>query len=257
MPGPEIEFHEPVRTGGTRRVAASRFGILAAAAALMLVGVVAVVAAAPAPATGADPSAASGPKASAAAPNASGAPHNGNNGRNGGQPGVRGPLGRFAPAAGGLGAFGLGGLGRGGIGFGAITVTAIDGSKLSLDTADGWTRTITVTGSTTITKAGKTIALGDLAVGDHIRFAQQRESSGSYTITRIVVALPSIAGEVTAVNGNTITVKQRGGTNATIHVDASTTYRVNGADGTLKDVKVGSIVVAAGTQRTDGSLDAA
>jgi hypothetical protein len=72
-----------------------------------------------------------------------------------------------------------------------------------------------------------------------------------------VVVLPTVVGQVSAVNGDTITVTQRGGTKATIHVDGSTTYQVNGAAGKLSDVKVGSIVVAEGTQRSDGSLDAA
>jgi hypothetical protein len=72
-----------------------------------------------------------------------------------------------------------------------------------------------------------------------------------------VVILPTVVGQVSAVNGDTITVIQRGGTKATIHVEGSTTYQVNGAAGKLSDVKVGSIVIAQGTQRSDGSLDAA
>lgn len=253
MPEPEIEFHGPVRPAGTRRVSASRAGILVAAAALMIVGVVAVMAAAPSSATGADPSAAADPST---APNASAAPDDGKNG-NGDHRGPRGPFGAFGPSSGFTGRIGLGDVGHGGFGFGDITITAIDGSNLSLKTADGWTRTITVTGSTTITKAGKTIAVGDLAVGDHIRFAQQHESNGTYTVTRIVVVLPTIVGQVSAVNGDTITVTQKGGTKATIHVGGSTTYQVNGAAGSLSDVKIGSNVIAEGTQRSDGSLDAA
>ena len=70
------------------------------------------------------------------------------------------------------------------------------------------------------------------------------------------MVLPTLVGEVTAVDGSTITITQRGGTTATIHVDGDTTFRVDGAAGTLSDVKVGSIVIAEGTQRTDGSLDA-
>jgi len=256
MPEPEIEFHGPVRPGGTRRVSASRrAGILIAAAALMIVGVVAVMAAVPAPATGADPATSPDPSANAA-PNASAAPDNGKN-SNGDHRGPRGPFGAFGPSSGFLGPFGLGDLGRGGVGFGDITITAIDGSNLSLKTADGWTRTISVAVSTTITKGGKTISVGDLAVGDHIRFAQQHESNGDYTVTRIVVVLPTVVGQVSAVDGDTITVTQRGGTKTTIHVDGSTTYQVNGAAGKLSDVKVGSIVIAEGTQRSDGSLDAA
>jgi len=261
MPEPEIEFHGPVRPGGTRRVSASRAGILVAAAALMIVGVVAIMAAVPAPATGADPGTTPDPSANAApndsaAPNASTAPDSGKNG-NGDPHGPRGPFGAFGPSSGFGFPFGIGDVGRGGVGFGDITITAIDGSNLALKTADGWTRTVGVTASTTITKAGKTIGVGDLAVGDHIGFAQQHESNGDYMVTRIVVVLPTVVGQVSAVDGDTITVTQRGGTKATIHVDSSTTYQVNGAAGKLSDVKVGSIVIAEGTQRSDGSLDAA
>jgi len=156
---------------------------------------------------------------------------------------------------GGPGGFGLGGFGR----FGArdITITAINGSELSLKTDDGWTRTISVTSTTKITKGGATIPVSDLAVGDQIAFAQDRATDGTYTVTAIRVILPTTAGQVTAINGNTITVTQPGGTTATIHVDGSTKYQVNGAAGALTDIKVGSFIVAEGTQRTDGSLDAA
>ena len=96
-----------------------------------------------------------------------------------------------------------------------------------------------------------------LAVGDQIAFAQDRATDGTYTVTAIKVILPTTGGQVTAINGNTITVAQPGGTTATIHVDGNTKYQVNGAAGALSDIKVGSFIIAEGTQRTDGSLDAA
>jgi hypothetical protein len=147
-----------------------------------------------------------------------------------------------------------GGFGRGG--FHDITIAAINGSSLSLETADGWSRTITVLDSTTVTKAGETITLADLVVGDQIGFSQERQTDGSYTITAIKVVLPTVGGEVTAIDGNTITVTGRDGTIGTIHVDGDTTYQVNGDTGALSDISVGSFVVAQGTLRTDGSLDA-
>ena len=234
----EVEFHEKVETpiGRTR---AARVGIVAGAAFLFVVGAVAAMGASPAPSTGTDPAA--NPAASAA-PGSSTAP------------------GATKPESdrhgfGGPGGFGLGGFGR----FGArdITITAINGSDLSLKTDDDWTRTISVTSTTTITKGGATIAVSDLAVGDQIAFAQDRATDGTYTVTAIRVILPTTAGQVTAINGNTITVTQPGGTTATIHVDGDTKYQVNGAAGALSDIKVGSFIVAEGTQRTDGSLDAA
>jgi hypothetical protein len=229
----EIEFRERVRRpflAGT----AARSGIILGSALLFVVGALAVMGASPSPSapTGADPSA-----GASSAPAASGAPRD-----HSGGPGF------------GFGGFGFG---RGGLGFGAITITAIDGSDLTLKTADGWTRTITVTADTTITRAGTAITLADLKVGDEIRFAQTRNADGTYTVTKIQQVIPSVAGQVTAVDGSTITVKRLDGTTETIHVDASTTYTVAGVTTpTLADIKVGAFIVAQGTQRADGSLDA-
>ncbi len=165
-----------------------------------------------------------------------------------------------APAAGSLETVELshglrGGFGRGG--FHAITISAINGSNLSLETADGWTRTITVGSETTITKGGETVAVGDLAVGDQIGLAQEREDDGTFTITAIKVVLPTIGGEVTAVTDNTITVTGKDETTATIHVDGDTTFEVDGTTGqALSDIEVGDFVIGVGSLRDDGTLDA-
>jgi hypothetical protein len=224
----EIEFHERVTVSDGRSGARSlpvRAGIVAGTAALVIVGAVAAMGASPSPsAPGGDAN-----LLGAAVPEV------------------------FVdemPFASGL----RGGFARGG--FHDITISAISGSNLSLETADGWTRTITVGDSTTLTEAGETITLGDLAVGDKIAFAQERQTDGSYSITAIKVVLPTIGGEVTAVSGSTITVTGKDGTTGTIHVDTDTTYEVDGDAAALADVTVGSFVVAEGTLRADGSLDA-
>jgi hypothetical protein len=240
----EVAFHEKVETSIGRSPAA-RVGIVAGAAFLFVVGAVAAMGASPAPSTGADPAA--NPAASAA-PGSSTAP--GATKPDGVRPGFGGPGG-----FGGFGGFGPGAFAR--LGARDITITAINGSDLSLKTDDGWTRTISVTSTTAITKGGATITVSYLAVGDQIAFAQDRAADGTYTVTAIRVILPTTGGQVSAVNGNTITVTQPGGTTATIHVDGNTKYQVNGAAGALSDIKAGSFIVAEGTQRTDGSLDAA
>jgi Domain of unknown function (DUF5666) len=140
----------------------------------------------------------------------------------------------------------FGGL-RGG-GFGSITITEIKGSSLSLKTDDGWTRTITVGTDTKITKAGQTLALSDLDVGDHIRFAQKKNDDGTYTVTAISVPTAQTGGEVTAISGNTLTLKKRNGDTQAVTLTGSTTYRVGGAAGDKGDVKVGSKVTVAGDE---------
>ena len=137
--------------------------------------------------------------------------------------------------------------GFGGHGFGGITISAISGSNVSLKTVDGWTRTIAIAGDTALTKGTATITLSDLKVGDEVRFAQTRQTDGSFTITKLAVVLPHAGGTVT----------QRDGSTATIKVASSTTYEVGGTAGkALADVKVGMLVGAVGTRNTDGSLSA-
>ena len=65
-----------------------------------------------------------------------------------------------------------------------------------------------------ITRAGTTIAVGDLKVGDEIVFRQNRQDDGTYTITEIRLVLPTVAGQVTKVDGSTITVQRLDGTTA-------------------------------------------
>jgi hypothetical protein len=152
---------------------------------------------------------------------------------------------------------GQGGPGdRGGPGLGGVTITAISGSSISLATADGWTRTITVDSGTTYSRGGATIALGDLKVGDEVGFRETKESDGSYSIDSVSVILPHAGGEVSAINGSTITVKGPDGTTTTITVTGTTTYDVAGATATLSDIKVGMFLVAEGTKNSDGSLTA-
>ena len=147
------------------------------------------------------------------------------------------------------------GLGHGR--FGAVTITAIDGSSLSLRTDDGWTRTITVTSSTTITRGGQAIALSDLKVGDTIGFRQTRKDDGSYSIHAIAVLVPRVAGEVTALTSNGFTLKARDGTTWAITVSGSTAYKLGSSDGSKADVKVGSEVIVSGDKgSSDTSLTA-
>jgi hypothetical protein len=136
-------------------------------------------------------------------------------------------------------------------GRGPITIRSIAGSALSLGTEDGWSRTITVTSATAITKGGQTIAVGDLNVGDEIRFGQTRNTDGTYTITAIVVPTPEAGGDVTAVDATTITVKGKGGAARVITVNGSTVYKLGSAAGTKADVKVGVRVAAQGSVSGD------
>jgi hypothetical protein len=150
------------------------------------------------------------------------------------------------------------GLGRGNgrsKGFGTvrgrITIRAISGPQISLATEDGWTRTIAVTSATVITKGGQPIAIGDLHVGDQVRFSQTRNADGTFTITAIAVPVPMVGGDVTAVDATTITVKGKAGVTRIITVNDATVYQIGKAPGSKADVKVGTHVNAQGTTNGD------
>lgn len=64
-----------------------------------------------------------------------------------------------------------------------------------------------------------------------------------------------VGGQVTAVNGSTITVSTHNGT-ATITTSADTQFTVNGATGSVSDITVGLYLHASGTRAADGSVAA-
>jgi Domain of unknown function (DUF5666) len=136
----------------------------------------------------------------------------------------------------------------GGGAFGGIVIASVNGNRIGLRTEDGWTRTITVAADTTIFRGSQAAKVGDLKVGDVVRLRQRRNDDGTFTILTIVVSVPRAAGEVTAIDGNTLTVKGRGGATLKITVSAATTYRLGPNAGSKSDVTVGSRIAAEGSQ---------
>ena len=134
---------------------------------------------------------------------------------------------------GGPGGPGDGGPGRG---RGPISITAINGSQLSLKTDDGWTRTIDASGATITEAGGATITLGDLKVGDQIAFRQTRNADGTYKITDVTRIPPQAGGTVKSADANSVTVTLPDGTTKTIALTGSTTFTINGKAATAADL---------------------
>jgi len=180
-------------------------------------------------------------------------------------PNVTGMMGDRDGTAFGPGGMGPGGMGRGGRmggygAFGSISVTAIDGTKLSLTTADGWTRTIDAAGAT-VTKSGQTVDLSTLKVGDSIVFDQSRQTDGTFKITAIQLVLPHADGTVKSVGDSSVTLTQRDGTDKVVQLTGSTTYQLAGAASkaaasTKAALTGGAAVDAEGTTATDGTFTA-
>ena len=148
-------------------------------------------------------------------------------------------------------------LGRHGrIGFGNITIGSISGNAVTLKTDDGWQRTITITSSVQLTKGGQTIAVGDLKVGDEVRFRQTRNDDGSYTVTALAVVVPTILGTASDITSSGFKVTTRDGSVWTVTVNGQTTYGYGQGTGSLSDVKAGEGVRVAGTITADNQMTA-
>lgn len=139
----------------------------------------------------------------------------------------------------------------------AGTITDITTGGFTIKQRNGSTKTVTVSSSTDYLIAGSTGAKSDLSVGTQVQ-AEGTAGSGATFAARVVHIVPDVrSGTVTATTSTTITIKSRDGSTPTIHVDAKTTYRVAGtASATIAAVKVGMVIMAQGTSRSDGSLDA-
>lgn len=161
------------------------------------------------------------------------------------------PDGRTQVRLDGRGGHGLGG----GLGGANISITAIDGTKLSLATDNGWTRTIDAAGAT-VTSGGETVALSTLKVGDRIVFRETRDDDGTFTITAIAIVQPTVAGTVASVSGSTVTVTNRDGGTSKVALTGATTYELGGQAATKDAVVAGARISARGTLGSDGTLTA-
>ncbi|HET9110594.1 MAG TPA: DUF5666 domain-containing protein [Ktedonobacterales bacterium] len=139
---------------------------------------------------------------------------------------------------------------------GDLTVSAVSGQTITAKRPDGTSVTIKVSSSTTYTRADKTVSLSAITSGETIHVMGQRNSDGSITATRVDIELPHVGGQVTAISGSTITVKDSQGTSHVIHTSASTTVQRAGASASLSDITTGAQIGAAGTKNSDGSLNA-
>lgn len=139
---------------------------------------------------------------------------------------------------------------------GDLTVASVSGQTITAKQPDGTSVTITVSNSTQYTRAGKTVSLSAITAGETIHVMGQRNSNGAITATHIDIVLPRYDGQVTAISGSTITIKDRRGASHVIHTTASTTVRRAGQNASLSDIITGAQISAVGTKNSDGSLDA-
>jgi hypothetical protein len=137
-------------------------------------------------------------------------------------------------------------------------VTAVNGNSFTVTGFDARTYTVAADSNTVVHRAGQTAALSDIAVGSLIS-AEGTLSTDGLTLNAlaITIQLPNVAGKVTAVSGNTVTVQSPDGTTSTVQLTNTTTYSAGPKDtADQSSVVVGSFIMAEGTIGSDGNLTA-
>jgi len=139
----------------------------------------------------------------------------------------------------------------------AGTVASISGSTVTVTQRDKSTSKVVLTGSTVYRLAGATATKDAVVAGAQIVARGTLATDGTLTATSVEVAPATAAGTVKEKSSGSLTLTMRDGSTVVVKVSSSTTYQVGGvAAPTLADVKVGDVVMAAGSRNADGSLTA-
>ncbi|GEM_PF-2052373 len=136
-------------------------------------------------------------------------------------------------------------------------VTAINGDTITLSQGlKGNEVTVTTSDATKYYLGGKQVSASTLQAGDTIGVAGVISDKTSVHAVAIFIQGPRVAGKVTTVNGNTITLQTKNGTTWTIAVNNDTQYLKDGQPAALSDVQVGSQIAVVGLKTGDNALTA-
>jgi len=140
----------------------------------------------------------------------------------------------------------------------ALTVTKVDtaANTITATGRGGQAVTITVSASTTYSRGGAAIGLGDIHPTDQIAMQGTRTAAGAITATKIEIVLPRVAGVITAASNGTLTLTGFNGATQIVNVNAQTTYERAGKKVDASAAATGAAIVAQGTRNADGSLTA-
>jgi len=137
------------------------------------------------------------------------------------------------------------------------TVASVSGDTVTVTRPDGGASKVVLTSTTTYEMAGTAATKDAVVTGARIVARGTLAPDGTLTATSVVVAPAASAGTVKEKGSSSLTLTTRDGSAVVVKVSASTTYQVAGVTTpTLADVKVGDVVMAAGTRNADGSLSA-
>ena len=133
-------------------------------------------------------------------------------------------------------------------GAGGALVTSVNGNTITLNTPRG-TKTVTVNSATVYKHGTTTAALADVKVHDIVRVQLVDPNASAPVAKEVRIVVARVDGYVTAVNGNAVTVIDRGGFTRIVQESQATTYRDAGNAGSPAEVAVGKFI------RVEGNVD--
>lgn len=133
----------------------------------------------------------------------------------------------------------------------------VSASGFTVTTRDGSVWTIATDSETQYRYGTAEGSASDLVDGVTVVVLGESTGDNAIDATTVRVAPARVAGEVTAVDGDSITIRNLAGTSVTIAVDGETTFRVRGVEAAaLDDIQVGMVLGAAGRSTSDTTLEA-
>jgi hypothetical protein len=131
-------------------------------------------------------------------------------------------------------------------------VSAISATAINITGPSGAPTTYDISTATTITKNEQSATLADVLIGDNVHITL---SSTDPTLASTIDIVPaSVAGKVTAIHGDLLTIVGPNGVTGSVVVSAATTYMNGGASASLGDVSVGTVIFAQGTFGTSATV---
>jgi hypothetical protein len=124
-------------------------------------------------------------------------------------------------------------------------VSAVSATSITITHPRGTTSTYSINTSTTVTKNGQSATLADTVNGNNVHIAL---SSTDPTLAATIDIVPaSVAGKVTAINGDVLTIAGPNASTGSVVVSSTTTYAKGGASASLSDISVGTVIFAQGS----------
>jgi hypothetical protein len=137
-------------------------------------------------------------------------------------------------------------------------VSAINGTTITIKGRNGTAEVIHVSGSTRYQKGGNVATLNDVTPGVAISAEGTLNSDGTLTAQQVIIQLPRVMGQVTAVSSGTYTLTGRNGSTITVTTSGSTTYiNPGGSSAQAPSITKGSFILAQGVLSADGKTLAA